>query len=178
MTIERIKNEYIIDKLNEKSDLDTFSCGLEDMDEFLKNDALNQQNENLSVTYLVRHDDEIVGFFSLLSDKIELKDIEDEYDLPYSICPAMKIGRFAVNEKYRSSGLGTVLLDNICYQIKKISKIHGIRFITVDAYCNVRKFYYKNEFKHFKVKNKKKLIRTAERNEKTTIGLYKDLKRI
>ena len=36
----------------------------------------------------------------------------------------------------------------------------------------------KNEFKHFKVKNKKKLIRTAERNEKTTIGLYKDLKRI
>ena len=51
MTIERIKNEYIIDKLNEKSDLDTFSCGLEDMDEFLKNDALNQQNENLSVTY-------------------------------------------------------------------------------------------------------------------------------
>ena len=98
MTIERIKNEYIIDKLNEKSDLDTFSCGLEDMDEFLKNDALNQQNENLSVTYLVRYDDEIFGFFSLISDKIELKDIEDEYDLPFSVCPAMKIGRFSVTK--------------------------------------------------------------------------------
>ena len=39
MTIEKIKNEYIIDKLNKNSDLNTFSCGLEDMDEFLKNDA-------------------------------------------------------------------------------------------------------------------------------------------
>ena len=47
MTIEKIKNEYIINKLNENNDLDIFSCGLDDMDEFLKNDALNQQNENL-----------------------------------------------------------------------------------------------------------------------------------
>ena len=178
MPIEKIKNEYTIDKLDEKSNLDDFSCGLDDMDEFLKHDALNQQNEKLSVTYLVKYNDEIIGFFSLLSDKIELKDIEDEYDLPYSVCPAMKIGRFAVNNKYRSLGLGNLLLDNICYQIKKISEIHGIRFITVDAYCNVRGFYYKNEFKHFKVRNKKKLIRTAKRNEKTTIGMYKDLKRI
>lgn len=178
MTIQEIKNKYTIEKLDENSDLENFSCGLDDMDDFLKNDALDQQNEKLSVTYLAKYKNEIVGFFSLLSDKIELKDIEDEYDLPYSVCPAMKIGRFAINKKYNSSGLGTALLDNVCYQIKKISRIHGIRFITVDAYCNVRKFYYKNEFKHFKVKNKNKLIRTAKRNEKTTIGLYKDLKRI
>ena len=82
MTIEKIKNEYIIDKLNKNSDLNTFSCGLEDMDEFLKNDALNQQNENLSVTYLVRYDDEIIGFFSLLSDKIELKEIKTKNNKP------------------------------------------------------------------------------------------------
>ena len=54
----------------------------------------------------------------------------------------------------------------------------GIRFITIDAYCGVREFYYKNEFKPFKIKNIKKLKRTAERNEKTTIPLYKDIKRI
>ena len=58
------------------------------------------------MTYIVKYNDEIIRFFSLLSDKIELKDIEDEYDLPYSVCPAMKIGRFAVNKKYRSLGLG------------------------------------------------------------------------
>ena len=119
-----------------------------------------------------------MDFFSLLSDIIKLKDIEHNYDLPYSTCPAIKIGRLAVNEKYNSSGVGTVLLYNTCYQIKRISKIHGVRFITVDAYCNVRGFYYKNEFNHLKIHNEKKLMRIAQRDPYATIPLYKDLKRI
>ena len=178
MYIEDIKNNYYIVKLNEKHDLNDFSCGLDDMDDFLKNDALGQQEDNLNVTYLAKYHEEIIGFFSLLSDIIKLKDIENEYDLPYRTCPTVKIGRLAVNEKYNSLGLGTVLLDNTCYQIKRISDILGVRFITVDAYCNVRGFYYKNEFNHLKIHNEKKLRRSAERNPYLTVSLYKDLKRI
>lgn len=178
MCIEKIKNNYSIVKLNEKHDLTDFSCGLDDMDNFLKDDSLNQQRSNLNVTYLARYDEDIIGFFSLLSDIIKLKDIESEYDLYYRICPAIKIGRFAVNEKYNSLGLGTVLLDNVCYQIKKISDIIGVRFITVDAYCNVLGFYYKNEFNHLKIHDEKKLKRASKRNPYLTIPLYKDLKRI
>lgn len=148
------------------------------MDDFLKNDALSQQEEKLNVTYLVMCEKELIGFFSLLSDIIKLEYIEQGYNLPYSTCPAIKIGRFAINEKYNSLGLGTVLLDNICYQIKRISELHGFRFITVDAYCNFRGFYYKNEFNHLKIHNEKKLRRTATRNPNLTIPLYKDLKRI
>ncbi|WP_298524371.1 hypothetical protein [uncultured Methanobrevibacter sp.] len=36
MYIEDIKNNYYIVKLNEKHDLNDFSCGLDDMDDFLK----------------------------------------------------------------------------------------------------------------------------------------------
>lgn len=178
MNIEDVKNRYSIIKLNKDHNLDDFHCGLDDMDDFLKSDALNQQDEKLSVTYLAMYDNEIIGFFSLLSDRIKLKDIDEEYNLPYMTCPAIKIGRLAVHEEYNSSGFGTTLLDNTCYQIKRISEIHGVRFITVDAYCDVRGFYYKNEFKHLKIPNEKKLKRTADRNPKSTIPLYKDLKRI
>ena len=178
MYIENIKNNYYITKLSENHDLNSFSCGLDDMDQFLKNDALSQQEEKLNVTYLAMYNGQIIGFFSLLSDIIKLKDIENGYDLPYKTCPAIKIGRLAVNEKYASLGFGTVLLDNTCYQIKRISEIHGVRFITVDAYCSVRGFYYKNEFNHLKIHNEKKFIRSAQRNPYLTIPLYKDLKRI
>lgn len=178
MEINYIKNNYSIKKLSSDDDLTNFSCGLDDMDEFLINDALNQQQDNLNVTYLVLCDNNIIGFFSLLADSIKIKDIGKEYDISYETSPAIKIGRLAVDEKYRSKGIGTVILDNICKNIKLISKKVGIRFITIDAYCGVRKFYYKNEFKHFKINNAKKLKRTAERNEKTTIPLYKDIKRI
>lgn len=155
MEIEFIKNNYYIVKLSQKYDLNSFSCGLEDMDDFLKNDALIQQEEKLNVTYLVICDNELIGFFSLLSDIVKLEYIGQRYDFPYGTCPAIKIGRFAVNEKYSSLGLGTVLLDNVCYQIKRISELHGVRFITVDAYCDVRGFYYKNEFNHFNIHNEK-----------------------
>ncbi len=90
MQIEEIKNNYSIVKLTENHDLEGFSCGLDDMDDFLKNDALIQQTENLNVTYLSMYGGEIIGFFSLLSDIIKLKDIKNEYDLPYSTCPAIK----------------------------------------------------------------------------------------
>lgn len=58
MCIYDIKNNYYIVKLNEKHDLNGFSCGLDDMDDFLKNDALFQQEEKLNVTYLAKYHDE------------------------------------------------------------------------------------------------------------------------
>ena len=151
METEYIKNNYSIKTLSHDDDLSNFSCGLDDMDDFLINDALEQQENNLNVTYLVLCDNQIIGFFSLLADSIKIKDIDEEYDISYETSPAIKIGRLAIDEKYRSKGIGTVILDNICKNIKIISKKVGIRFITIDAYCGVRKFYYKNEFKHFKI---------------------------
>lgn len=178
MNIEKVKNSYKISKLTKRDNLNGFSCGLDDMDDFLKNDALTQQEENLNVTYLAKCDNQIIGFFSLLSDSIRLQSFEEEYNLPYESCPAIKIGRLAVDENYNRNGIGTRLLDDICFEIKNISERLGVRFITVDAYCTVRSFYYKSGFNHFKLHNKKKLMRTALRNDDTTVALYKDIKRI
>lgn len=47
MHIKNIKNNYYIVKLDETQDLNSFSCGLDDMDDFLKNDAFDQQSKNL-----------------------------------------------------------------------------------------------------------------------------------
>lgn len=178
MDFEYLINNYIIKKLSPDDDLTNFCCGLNDMDNFLKNDALIQQQNKLNVTYLVICNDEIVGFFSLLADNIEIKKVNEDYNIEYETCPAVKIGRLAIDKKYRNMGFGTLILDNICGNIKSMSEKLGIIFITVDAYCNVRQFYYNNKFNHIKIKNLKKLKRNAERNEKTTISLYKDIKRI
>ena len=56
MPIKKIKNEYTIDKLDEKSNLDDFSCGLDDMDEFLS-EIWNNLDENNKVAIAVRYID-------------------------------------------------------------------------------------------------------------------------
>ena len=48
------------------------------MTNFLKEDALNQQNMNLNLTHLVICDGTIVGYVSILTDAMKLKILEDK----------------------------------------------------------------------------------------------------
>ena len=50
MKIEDVKENYYFETLNESHYLNDFDCGDEDLNDFLKNDALKQQNEKLSLT--------------------------------------------------------------------------------------------------------------------------------
>lgn len=97
--IEQI--DYNIIKLTKEHELSSFHCGLNDMDNFLKDDALNQQEDNINTTYLLIHENKIIGFFSLLADSINIKDIPKEYECSYKSFPAIKIGRLAIHEDYQ-----------------------------------------------------------------------------
>ena len=67
MEISYIKENYRFEILSDKHDLSKFNCGVVDLNNFLKYDALNQQDMNLNLTHLVICDDEIIGFVSLLN---------------------------------------------------------------------------------------------------------------
>ena len=108
MDIEYIKNNYIFEKLNENHNLDDFECEIEDLAKFLKEDALNQQNMNLSLTHVVICDDTVVGYVSILTDAMKLKILEDKETKDKirtklnisenNVIPAIKIGRFAIDK--------------------------------------------------------------------------------
>ena len=66
MDIKYIKENYKFETLNENHDLSEFESDSEDLNDFLKNDALIQQNAKLNLTKLVICDSEIIGFVSLL----------------------------------------------------------------------------------------------------------------
>lgn len=178
MNTENIIFDYHYEKLNQHHDLSKFSCGVEDLDEFLKEDALKQQEQNLNVTYLAIHESEIIGYVSILADKIECKQIDNTIESKYKNYPAIKIGRLAVNEKYKGLGIGNEILASICELIKEISEEIGVSFITVDAYFNARSFYQKNSFAQKRIHNPKKLKRKAQRDPTTSIFMYKPIEKI
>lgn len=159
---EYVKNNYIFETLNEHHDLEDFECESKDLTDFLKNDALNQQNMNLNITQLVICDGSIIGYVSILTDTIKLKILEDKTtkekireELNISEnheLPAIKIGRFAIDKRYANQGLGIEIFRNILLSILDISQnIVGVRFITVEAYASAFEFYVdKNKFKYRK----------------------------
>ncbi|GAA5819150.1 MAG: N-acetyltransferase [Methanobrevibacter sp. CfCl-M3] len=78
MNREYILKNYILEKLTITSDLSNFECESEDLTNFLIDDALKQQEQNLSTTQIVKCDNEIIGFYSLLTDSIDLRNIRQD----------------------------------------------------------------------------------------------------
>ena len=191
MDIEYIKENYRFETLGTKHDLSEFKCASDDLNDFLKNDALSQQNSKLNITKLVMCDDLVVAYVSLLTDTILLKDIRDE-DIKQDIkdqlslnskkrkLPAIKIGRLAVDEKYSGKGLGSEILMSVLFNIKNIAENSvGLRFVTVEGYATAYNFYANHNFINLKKddeKLKEKLDIIIERNPEETFYLYLDLR--
>jgi hypothetical protein len=72
MDTEYIKKNLYFEILTEEHDLSKFECTSEDLTDFLRNNALKQQNKNLNITQLAMCDGEIIGFVSILTDVIKL----------------------------------------------------------------------------------------------------------
>ena len=193
MKIEYIKQNYYFETLSENHDLSDFDCGDEDLNDFLKNDALNLQNSNLNVTKLVMCDEKIVGFVSLLTDALILKKINDE-NLKVKIkgklgvkskntnVPAVKIGRFALDKKFSGKGLGSHILRNILHNSKVIAKNNiSFKFIVVEGYAKAFNFYVlKNGFENLKKDDEKvkNIDFISQRDPTKKFYLYLDLEKI
>lgn len=89
MTIEDIKNNYHYKKLSSKHDLSNFSCGVDDLDDFLREDALKEQEENLSVTYLAIYKEKIIGFVTILNDSIPYNIVKNNVESKYKNYPSV-----------------------------------------------------------------------------------------
>lgn len=134
-----------------------FDCGDSDLNEFLLEDALPHQNDLLAVTYLIKHGETVIAYFSVLNDRIAVEQFPTKSQfrklqklLPhrkrcYKSYPAVKLGRLAVETAFKNQGLGAQLLDYIKILFISGNKT-GCRFITADAYKHAVDFYARSGF--------------------------------
>ena len=147
----------------------SFDCGIEEYNEFLKQ-ANAYNNLNISKTHLFfsKDTDELIGYITLCNDTIKL-DIEEKresglFEVPFVSMPALKIGKLAVNNKFKlnKKGYGSFMIEYARSKVVEINDSVGIacRFITVDAdleYSDkTQEFYKKNGFKPNKRNTNKK----------------------
>ena len=127
---EKIKPEELrIDKLESKYRelLNNFTTSTKELKDFLIQDALNNQNQRLSVTFLWFYGNSLVGYVTLLTDKINLegnlKEFFRENDIHYKSLPALKIGRLCVDENFLRRGIGKLM---VMFSIQKSNEINEI----------------------------------------------------
>ena len=158
-------HKIVIEKLDTKHDLGNFKSYEKELVNFLTEDALTNQKQKLSVTFLWFYENNLVGYITLLNDKINLegnlKEFFREKDIHYKSLPALKVGRLCVHDDFLRRGLGKLMLKFATQQANEISENKsGCRFITLDAKRNEKRdrdsihFYKKLGFEMLKERNK------------------------
>jgi GNAT superfamily N-acetyltransferase len=161
-----------------------FSCGDEDLDDFIFHDAFKYERQLLAKSYCFCLDSDnsvIVCVFTLSNSSIDARNLPNNrkrkltenipHEKSLSSYPAALIGRLGVSKEFGGKGIGTELMDFIKSWMLDPSNKTACRYLTVDAYNNERtlKFYEANGFK---------TIFSSDKQEKEYIGLppEKDLK--
>jgi hypothetical protein len=185
-------NKLEIKKLNENINLNDFDCGNYDLNEFIKKDSFFQMDLMLNTTYVMMYENIIIGFFTLSTNSVSLKNLGSNYkelfsnkDINYKSFPSITIARLGVDIKYQNYGIGQYIIDWAILNILNLSENVGIRFINIDSYITAINFYKKNYFKispeyltkleRIYKKHKKAIIVDKTRADKMTIPMFFDL---
>ncbi len=120
------EEELGIEILNARYNLAPFDSGSYELNDFLKNDALNEQQELLSKTHICFYKDRVAGFITLTADFVQVRLPKKEgkgkhelnldpsqliTDCDYPAYPCILIARLAVDKRLHESGIGSHLLS-------------------------------------------------------------------
>jgi len=138
-------NEKLKERGFKSKKIKKFLAYSENINHFLKSEALEEQEQGLNTTFLLMKQDSLIGFISLCNDSIRLAFEEKQEDsVPYANIPSLKIARLAIDKEYQGNSFGKLLIEFAISIAIKIREYSGIKFITVDCYEH-RLSYYKDK---------------------------------
>ena len=128
---------------------DSFFCGVEELDEYLKKYASQDSKRNLTKVFVLegKEKEEIAGYYTLSPLSFCKDEIGSKVSkkLPRYPIPAILLGRLAVHRAYQRQGIGSVLLMDALLRVYQASEeSFGIYAIVVDAKNEEAKAFYEH----------------------------------
>lgn len=158
---------YKIEMINEafEYDLNSFCCGEQSLDIFVRQHLLRQHQRNILRGYVLITNDQmpkIVGYYTLSGSSFERESLpskSQQKKIPYSNAPAITLGRLAIDTSLQGNGYGAILVAHAMKVVSKASDAVGIHGMFVDALNEgARKFYRQLGFTELKSPNENSLF--------------------
>jgi predicted N-acetyltransferase YhbS len=130
-------------------DLDSFSCGVGPLDDWLKRRARRNEAEGASRTFVCCAGPRVAGYYSLAAGSVlrEAATGGVRRNMPEPV-PAVLIGRLAVDTQWQGKKLGISLLHDAVLRIVGAAVTIGVRAILVHAISeDAKAFYEKHGFR-------------------------------
>jgi GNAT superfamily N-acetyltransferase len=147
--------DFSFELLASHHDKAAFSCGNEQLDQYLCSTATQDKNRNIAIPYIIYDKDRqtIIGYYTLSMSGINLEQLPAEIikKLPkYPIVGVTLIGRLAIDRDYQGFRWGKLIIMDAFQRSLNISKATGSFAVIVDAIDDdAVRFYQRFDFKTF-----------------------------
>lgn len=157
--------------LEKSHNRNNFVCGIDELDNYLKQYASQDIKKRLSVCYVFADQkNDVIGYYTLSSNRIDLSDIPENIgkSIRYTEIPVVIIGRLAVHQDYQGHKLGQTLLIDALKLIVEVSALVGNHAVIVDPINEMAEKFY-TRFGFVSLKASKRMFLPL----KTIIDLFK-----
>ncbi|BAY64835.1 GCN5-related N-acetyltransferase [Calothrix brevissima NIES-22] len=136
----------IIELLGKQHNRDSFDCGNEALNKFLKQTARQHIQKGVSRTFVLIDTEQseiIIGFFTLTLCEVRIDKFPAKFFKKYpSQVPGVKLARLAVDKAYQRQGIGEVLMIEAMQRALIVADNAGGIGLFVDAKDDNAKAYY------------------------------------
>lgn len=140
---------YKIELLSGDHDVESFDCGDEKKNQFLRKFALQNTKGGLGRTFVAVKPDEpsrIYGYYTISSSSVKFENPPSAH-LPRYPLPAILIGKLATDLSAQGMGLGTALLFDALKRSTRVAEEIGIFLVEIHAVDEkARSIYEKRGF--------------------------------
>jgi len=146
--------------LEKKHNRKGFSCGVVELDNYIKQYVSQDVKRKLAVCYILEDEDaNVIAYYTLSCSSVELNDIPDDLksSLTYAEIPVVIIGRLAVHVDYQGNKLGQILLIDALKRIIEISALVGNHAVIVDPINEAAENFY-SKFGFIQLKDAKRMF--------------------
>lgn len=131
--------------LNATHHLDDFDCGEEALNSWLKRNALKNQQNQASRTFVICQNNNVVGFYALAAGSVSHQFVSGglRRNMPDPI-PVVVLGRLAIDLTHQGQKLGAALLKDAVLRASAVSQKVGVKALLVHALNDKAKAFYLN----------------------------------
>ena len=131
--------------LTAEHDTTAFTCGVESLDNWLRQRALKNQASGASRTFVVSDPQRVIAYYALASSAVALEAAASRLrrNMPDPI-PIVVLGRLAVDRAYRQRGLARAMVRDACLRVINAADAIGIRGLIVHALSDEARGFYEH----------------------------------
>lgn len=131
-----------LDKLQDRN---SFDCGVEPLNDYLRKYALQNQKKDATRTYVITDgENQIIGYYTLVFGSVSIEETTAEISAglgKYPI-PIILLARLGVDINQKGKGLGKKMMRDALLRAVRASEIAGLRAFLVHAKDESAKAFY------------------------------------